>query len=234
MNTISIGDIHGRYHTFLKLLDILEKDYSLNESNLVLHGDYIDRGPYSKQVIDKVMELQQTFPNKIVTLKGNHEDMCVSFHRYKTMEDPIHAEEMGSMFLYNGGMTTVSSFYENIINIDAFKDHRIPDKYLDWMQALTLKHEDEHAYYVHAGLTPYRSFDDQIDEELMWIRANFLHHDYKWDKVVVHGHTKSDFFSDERRICVDQGAGYGKKLTALIMPSREHITIDVVKEDIYR
>ena len=105
-NTIVIGDIHGRFHTFCKMLHVLER-YGLEQSNLVLVGDYIDRGPYSKAVIDKIMELEKTFPNIIMPLKGNHEDMCVKFYTWTDEENPYQAKRLGEAFLYNGGLMSI-------------------------------------------------------------------------------------------------------------------------------
>lgn len=225
MNTIAIGDIHGRYNTFLKMLHVLER-YGLENSNLVLLGDYVDRGPFSKEVIDKIRELQTTFPNKFVALKGNHEDMMWCHYRWQTLVDADsgrawNAKRFGDAFLYNGGTHTLASFH--VDKVKSFpdgicsKEHRPPEEYLDWIGSLPVKYEDEHAYYVHAGFRPNVDVADQDEDDCLWIRYEFMQHIYSWGKPVVHGHTPGPFYADHRRIGVDMGAGYSEHLCAVVL-----------------
>lgn len=239
MKTIAIGDIHGRYHTFKKMLHTLER-YGLEDSNLVLLGDYIDRGPYSKQVIDLIMELQDTFPNTITPLKGNHEDMCEKHYHWQEYPDneAWQAKRFGDAFLYNGGTYTCASFHlakrtTFPDGIDSQDVHRIPKEYVDWMRNLPVKHEDEHGYYVHAGFRPLVPADGQDEDDMLWIRQEFLYGAKAWPKKVVHGHTPGPFHVDERRIGIDMGAGYGEQLCAVVLGGDEPVSviIDVLEED---
>lgn len=167
--TFVIADLHGR-------LDLLEMAYDRIVRHAafgtIIHlGDYVDRGPQSRQIIEWLMN-DKTIPLgfKRVCLKGNHEDMMV-----ETLTAPLDP----TWWVGNGGGATLVSYGEA----------GVPVRHVEWMSALPHAHEDEHRVYVHAGVDPTLSMAAQTAETLLWYRypqgANIGFN----GKHVVHGHT---------------------------------------------
>lgn len=188
-----MGDVHGCLRPLRKLID---KISPTEADRIVFLGDYIDRGPDSKGVIEYLLDFQKKFP-QAVFLKGNHEEMFLNF---------LSGQDQ-SIFLYNGGASTIESYQES-------GGIRIPKEHLQFFQELKLSYETEDYIFVHAGLRPYIPVNRQRTEDLLWIREDFLQSDYDWGKTVVYGHTpRREPLLEEKRICVDTGAVYGHSLS---------------------
>ena len=203
MSRFAISDIHGHNSTFERLLKRIDFQKS---DELILLGDYIDRGPDSKGVIDTIIDLQDQDYN-ITCLMGNHEQMLL-----QTLEDPSY--EMN--WLRNGGDRTLSSFSTS-------SAEKIPNKYIDFMKSLKLYHELEDFIFVHAGINMLaeKPFEDQAS--LLWLRDWQEMYSKKWleNRKVIHGHTptfqnkiikQAEF--KEKVVCIDNGCfverpGYG-------------------------
>jgi serine/threonine protein phosphatase 1 len=206
MKTYAIGDVHGCAKTLAALMD---KVNDAGWDKLVFIGDYIDRGPNSKDVINIVMNLQAARPGQVIALKGNHEDMCLHFHR----RYPLYDYDMAMSFLLNGGIETIQSFGDCISEV-----------YLDWMLTLPIRHEDDDCHYVHAGFRPDIVPDLQQPFDLLWIRDSFLESSYEWDKRVVHGHSiRHEPLIDNTRISIDTGCFSRGTLTAVCVQTHEFI-----------
>ncbi len=225
--TFAIGDIHGHTSKLRKLLGKLRERAEPGDS-IVFVGDYIDRGPDSRGVIDIVLELRQgKWEGPVVSLKGNHEVLMIdSLSRKPLMEED---------WLRNGGWDTMSSYTSGAPNRrwTAF----VPPSHLEFLEGLQNWHEDEHALYVHAGIPPGVPVAEAREEDLLWIREPFLESDYQWEKVVVFGHTpqydkpaglvidldKMPWRPLDRpeKIGIDTGAAYGGPLSAVMLPERE-------------
>jgi serine/threonine protein phosphatase 1 len=209
MRTIAIGDVHGQLAALSELFVKIEQT---GWDRLVFLGDYIDRGPDSKGTIDFIRSLQDVHgSDKVVAIKGNHEDMCLhAFSQYD-----VNDSELGAAFYFNGGESTLDSF-------KAAGFSGIPQDYLDWMKALPVRYEDEKAHYIHAGALPGLPIDEQEDSDLLWERDTFLKTEYTWDKVVIHGHTPMEQVVERPNIIsIDTGAGYGRMLTAFCVETKE-------------
>ncbi|PMP67976.1 MAG: serine/threonine protein phosphatase [Thermodesulfobacterium geofontis] len=204
----AIGDIHGCLWSLEKLLNILPANWG---SDLIIFlGDYIDRGPDPKGVIERVLELKELYGEKIITLKGNHEWMFERFLKGIDID----------IFLYNGGGTTLKSYYKNGKLI-------IPEDHLEFLRGLKLYYETEEYIFVHAGLRPGKKLEEQVEEDLLWIRDSFYFSEYKFPKTVVFGHTPFPIpLVLEDRIGIDTGCVYGGKLTAIELPSKKIYQID--------
>ena len=203
-NTYCCGDIHGCLDQFNTLLNIIP--INLNKDKLILLGDYIDRGPNSKGVIVKIIELQKEYGDNIIPLKGNHEDMCL--HYYKEYDNNVG--HLGHSWCINGATETVESYPTN----DVSKEHR------EWMKTLRIKYEDEDFYYVHAGFHPFTPIEKQLDYSMMWIRWDFIYSEKDWGKQVVFGHTAqipSKPLIQYNKIGLDTACVYGYKLTCMRM-----------------
>jgi len=209
--TCVIGDIHG-CHTSLTLL--LQKVLHRADT-LVFLGDYVDRGLHSKEVIATVLSLQKTH-GRVIALMGNHDFL---FLQHLTGRD-------NSLFLQVGGRQTLASYG---LSPSADRDEiarLLPPAHLSFLQNLPLLWEDHHAIYVHAGLQPGRHLSQQTSQWCLWAREQFIRSTHDFGKPVVFGHTVfEDPLMTSNRMGIDTGAVYGGRLTALLLPSRELISV---------
>jgi serine/threonine protein phosphatase 1 len=214
-----IGDIHGCLD---QLKELFKNIKPLDK--VIFLGDYIDRGPDSKGVLDFLMNVQETFEGEAIFLKGNHEDMCL--HWLGAYAPGDNNFDLGQAFVYNGAHATLKSFGWDR-NTTHFTEFNIPQKYVDWMLSLRTSYEDENGIYVHAGLRPFINLADQLDEDLMWIRDEFIYSDCDFGKTVYFGHTPCQkvMLSTGNKVGVDTGCVYGHRLSMISVP--EHKTISV-------
>jgi serine/threonine protein phosphatase 1 len=179
MSKYAISDIHGCLKTFEAMLDKI----ALTQSDtLMLLGDYVDRGPDSKGVLDLIMTLQNQ-GYQINCLFGNHEQEMINS---RTNNEAKHH------WYKWGGIQTLTSF-------DVEEPRDIPQKYIDFLLNLPRYIEYDGYIFCHAGLnfdTP-NPFDNQ--ESLIWIRNWYHDINYKWlgNRIVVHGHTPTDKYDIE-------------------------------------
>lgn len=194
--TYVIADIHGRYDLLQAALHRIEA--SPSGGTIVFTGDYVDRGPASKQVMDRLMA-GPTDPRWVwVCLKGNHEDMMVAC---------LRGEAELSWWVGNGGRETLQSFGGSV-----------PDEYLAWADALPQYHADGNRIFVHAGADPTKPMSEQSEAMLLWYRCS-KHQDMTHpDGYLVHGHTP---FDDgpvilEGRCNLDTGAVWTGRLAVAV------------------
>ena len=211
MVTAAIGDIHGMHGHLTRLLRGIaayaESQAWPEPPLLVFLGDYVDRGPASREVVQLLRHLHQ---KGAVCLRGNHEEMMA---RCRSGAFAM------SQFLANGGVATLASY------ADRFTDFE-EDQH--WMRALPTSYEDDLRIFVHAGLMPRRPLDAQDDETKLWIRDRFLNYDGAFPKYVVHGHTPVHYRGLEgapeiktNRCDLDTGACYGGTLSAGFFDERQ-------------
>jgi serine/threonine protein phosphatase 1 len=245
LRTFVVGDIHGDLIALEHLLAKLPK--MTQDDTLVFLGDYLDRGPSSLQVVERVRGLSATIPAKLVTLRGNHEDMWIRCYQ---------GEEASYGFLMppgNGCINTYRSFTgqtqlaetERLSNEELLLFMEVaswfPRELFDWMNSLPLWYEDEHAIYVHAGLegegTEWKHPKDCKPMPLMWMREEDFFLGYR-GKRLVFGHTKvkdlpppdlsfwkklfddpNDVWVNHDLIGLDTGSGKGGFLSAIELPT---------------
>ena len=174
MRKFAISDIHGCRKSFEALLD---KIAFAQSDELYLLGDYIDRGPDSKGVIDFIWRLQES-DYQVYCLKGNHEELMLT-----AFEDD--EDYKMNHWLMNGGVPTIQSF----VTEDGKPD--IPDAYFKFAESLEYYFEVDEFILVHAGLN-FKIPNPLTDEvSMLWIRDWYERIDQKWlgDRVIVHGHT---------------------------------------------
>jgi serine/threonine protein phosphatase 1 len=208
--TYVIGDIHG----CLDPLQALMAQLSLRKHDeLLFIGDYIDRGPDAKGVVDYVLELRKSRPGKVTCLMGNHEWMLLN-HLDGT--DPVS-------WLQNGGMATRSSYGG---------EDQIPYAHLEFLHSLSPLHRTDDYLFVHAGIRPGVPLEAQSTEDMLWIRREFYLYPGRFDPPVVFGHTPlREVLIQEDRIGIDTGCVFGGKLTCLVLPEREVIQVKGIKAD---
>lgn len=211
--TYVIGDIHGCAGLLNELLEKISLDADQDDTILFI-GDYIDRGPDSKGVIDRVLRLMEDH-GRVIPLMGNHELMLLNAMR------GINQEE----FLAVGGLATLHSYGispDKIGNMDFL----LPASHRAFLEDLLPYWEGAEHIFVHAGLQPGVHLTQQSPDWLFWARDNFIHTDYDFGKIVVYGHTPFDKPQvDGNKIGIDTGAVYGNALTCLVLPDTSFISI---------
>jgi len=215
-NLFVIGDVHG---CASELKTLLNKLPLAPTSTVVFLGDYIDRGPQSRDVVETILQLR-TFCT-VVTLTGNHEAMLQDF-----LQDPT--SQGAGMFIYNGGGATLASY------ADEHGNYEIPDHHLRFFAELPLSYETPDFFFVHAGVPDVKleELDDaKHRKEMLWVRRSFHRSSFRWNKMIVHGHSPvAEVHFGERRINVDTGCVYEQVLTALELPSKKIYSVTRYRE----
>lgn len=205
-NFYVIGDVHGCSEELKILLHQLPLDSS---ATLLFLGDYVDRGPDSKGVIDTVLNMSELY--RVIALKGNHEWLMEQY-----LKNPLDPTASGN-FILNGGSPTLASY-----SLDG-STFEIPSAHLAFLKSLKIFYSTNTHFYVHAGIPPDYDFSAQNDatldpktaHQMLWIRSVFLESKVKWPKMVVHGHTPVPQAEvHPNRINLDTGCVFGRKLTA--------------------
>ncbi len=224
----AVGDIHGRADLLEKLLQIIRKD-ALGEPAkdrpiLIFLGDYIDRGFQSKRVIDLLLG-DLVSPFETYFLKGNHEAAMLQFLNEPAM-GPRWTEFGGAETLVSYGVRpprTRTSREEWAIASDAL-NRALPPEHIDFLMSLRLSVQIGGYMFVHAGVRPGVDLARQSEQDMLWIREEFLNDSRPLGAVVVHGHTPSTRpHRDSRRIGIDTGAYLSGRLTAARF---EHEAVD--------
>lgn len=200
--TYAVGDIHGSYDKVAGLIRHCTAHCGENELRFVFLGDYVDRGSRSKDVVDLLMQLQAAAPERVVCLKGNHEEMLVSAAHFTDTQ----------VWLDNGGDATLESY-----GVACAAD--IPGDHLKWLARLPPSHADAKRFYVHAGIVPGVPFHEQRKEVMLWVRGRFLNDQRDHGLYVVHGHTPTDNGRPQlrrNRLCLDTFAWHGNPLFAAV------------------
>lgn len=232
MRTIVISDIHGYLDKFNELLD--KVNFKKND-NLILIGDYIDRGTQSKGVINKIKKLVEN--ENVIALKGNHEDTFV-----KVILNEISDESLYMWLFYHGGHSTLVDYYgynillhsTNVLSTARGALQHIKEEYIEdikFLESLNLYYEDNKHIYVHAGVNPiHKDWKTTRKEDFLFIRDYFIKSNLKYTKkTVIFGHTpclrihnnSNPFFDYQNgkliKIGIDGGMGFKKQLNALII-----------------
>lgn len=202
--TFVVGDIHGCVEEVDALLDGIRPEKS---DKLVFLGDYIDRGPSARSVIDRLLRLRREGP-QCIFLKGNHEAMFLGYLGRGGL--------YGEVFLRNGGGVTLQSYGLERVS-GSMAAARMPEDHLDFFEALELTHEHERFLCVHAGFHPGRPWTDQDPEDLLWIRDEWLPSRHPYPYTVIFGHTplRTPLVDLPYKIGLDTGLVYRNCLTAL-------------------
>ena len=199
----AIGDIHGCKDS---LVELVNKIPLKQEDTLVFLGDYIDRGPDSKGVIDFLLNLSKEH-EKTVFIKGNHEWM---FKEFYIKRDPDSWE----LWEYNGARKTLES-YGDIDNI--------PPEHLKFIETTKIYHIEGKYFFVHGGVKPNVKIEDQREKDMLWIRDEFIYSKAPLKGyVVVFGHTPMEEpLIQSDKIGVDTGCVYGGKLSCVRLEDKK-------------
>lgn len=223
-----IGDIHGRDDLLQQLHANIEADASgySGKKTLIYLGDYIDRGENSMQVIELL--LNDPVPGfETVYLRGNHE---------QTLLDFLGQAEVGASWFNFGGLQTLVSYgvryrklptqQQDLEKLQQDLRQNIPRSHLQFFEQTRYAYLAGNYYFVHAGIDPRRSLQDQEPEAQLWIRNEFVGHYKPYEKIIVHGHTISDHVEfRSNRIGLDTGAYLSGKLSCLVLEDDTHRVI---------
>ena len=226
LRVYAVGDIHGRVDLLRQLhrrimADAAHADPAMRKLIIYL-GDYVDRGLHSREVLD-VLVRERMHGFESVHLRGNHDHEFLGF-----LEDPTQ----NSAWLSYGGDATLYS-YGVRLPPDTPADRRldllgerlreaVPPDHVKFLIGLPYTCEVGDYLFVHAGIDPDKSLDEQTPEDMLWIRDAFLEADCDFGKVVVHGHSVTELPEvRENRIGIDTGACYTNALTCLILQGNQ-------------
>jgi len=228
----AVGDVHGHLDLLVALEHAILHDAQTidGEKWIVMLGDYIDRGPQSAGVMARMLAPMPRGWRRIC-LCGNHEDV---------MTAALSNAEAFNIWLELGGWATLSSYgaVPGLIKLaaDNWGEYiarirsNIPRAHRAFVANLPVLLTVPGFVFVHAGLRPDVDIARQSEDDLLWIRDDFLHAETDFGAIVVHGHTPVDQpFISLNRINVDTGAFHSGVLTAIRLTRGERpVTLQVV------
>ena len=174
--TYAIPDIHGRIDLLELAIDKIVEHSAEERATIVTLGDYVDHGPSSRQVIER-LRAWRSDKLTVVNLKGNHEEML-----WEACNNPAKL----SWWIMNGGDQTLASYGQSAQ--EKFDPRIVPPAHLEWLAALALMHVDQHRVFVHSAVDPKIPLDQQSEQTLLWKlypKGFNLGH---VNRHVVHGH----------------------------------------------
>ncbi|NSX54906.1 metallophosphoesterase family protein [Parasulfitobacter algicola] len=215
-----IGDVHGRYDLLLQLFETIDEDIArskIDRLNIVLLGDYIDRGQFSRQVLHLLHKAHLQAPASFICLKGNHEQMLLDF-----LSDP---RPETALWLRYGGEQTLTSFGipipDDLYDSDILRDmaraliKALGEDLCIWLHNLPLMWSSGNLTCVHAAADPVVAIADQDEDVLLWGCKTFLSQPRTDAVWIAHGHTIFETAHiNQHRIALDTGAYKTGKLSA--------------------
>jgi serine/threonine protein phosphatase 1 len=221
----AVGDIHGRADLLGEMIDRIRVDmdrHSARRQVTVFLGDYVDRGPDSRLVVDMLLALSQG--GNAVCLKGNHEAILVRFPQEPSLwENWVAFGGMQTLLSYGLRIPARLAREDQVRVAEEFRQ-ALPPEHLHFLESLPLSYVSGNVAFVHAGLRPNIPLDQQQEEDLLWIRRPFLDHRSPFSHFVVHGHTPVE--SPEvhtNRINIDTGAFATGRLSCIALEGSSHM-----------
>lgn len=234
MRLLAIGDVHGNNRMLRKLLERIDLH---EDDQLVMLGDYIDRGPESRGVVETLLELKGGYP-QTVFLRGNHEQMLLdALFELGFLEDwtPLRSYS-GSpdlpagmdrvLFEMNGGLATLESYrrvFSGPIGFRGAAYRALPQQHVDFLRRTVFYYLQGDYMFVHAGINEQDPLGEKGGPyEHLWQRNSGLFRIGRRDLTLVHGHTPCLVpLLNDRELNLDTGAGYGRALTGCNVMTRE-------------
>jgi len=217
----AIGDIHGRADLLDQMFKRIDSDFAqapVSHHIEVFLGDYVDRGPASRQVLELLIARTHQIGgnHQTIFLKGNHEALLVDFMTHpSTLDDWQHLGGLETLMSYG-----LAPFINKRMHADlaiAF-DEALPPSHRKFLDDLKLSFVCGDYFFVHAGVRPGVALERQRQEDMLWIRQDFLFCEEDFGKIVVHGHTPvSQPEIHSNRINIDTGAYATGRLSCLVL-----------------
>ena len=224
----AIGDIHGRVDLLDELLARIGSDIAHRPTVRPLYvflGDYIDRGSASRETIDRLIEHGKT--HESVFLKGNHELIAI-----KCLSD----RGLFDQWLRLGGLETLVSYgvpaetlasWKQIAELQSAFHSALPQAHFRFFRDLKNSFECGDFFFAHAGVKPNVELSRQKENDLLWIRGEFLSSKDDFGKIIVHGHTPTrEIEVGPNRINIDTGAFATGRLSCLVLEGEDLSVID--------
>ena len=230
MNIFSIGDIHGCLKQLISLQKKIINTKSFKKDNdlLIYLGDYIDRGPHSKIVINQIIKLQKE-NIKSIFLMGNHEQVMIDF-LFNKINNLRYWLSLGADQTFRSYDIEVAEFIK-----DGFGDKKIEklrnvflnqltEKHIHFLKNLKLSYTLGKYLFVHAGVNPEKSILEQNKEDFLWSRSDkFFDKNFKFEKIIVHGHTpEKEVVNFPYRINIDTGCFFSGKLSSVYLNDQDN------------
>lgn len=220
-----VGDIHGCAAELQVLLDHLEKVEKIGQDDLLVFiGDYIDRGPDPKGVVTKLVALKKKFPSTVF-LGGNHELMM-----FTCLANQLNMEQQEN-WMNNGGTQTLLSYEVAAdvapeLAITRFEE-KLPKDHRAFLDKLEKYVVFEDYCFVHAGVNPLRDLKAQLDQDIFWIRQEFISNIHYFKKTVIFGHTPFEdvMFHLPYKIGIDTGLVFGNMLSCIELKQKRILQI---------
>lgn len=215
----AIGDIHGRADLLGRVLSNIDADCRrrpAEQAISVFVGDYIDRGPASREVFELLLQWRRG--REAIFLRGNHETFLPRFlSDSRTLDEWRLCGGLETLLSYGLRPTISPERHEQIALADELTA-AVPKAHLDFLQSLELSFDCGDFLFVHAGIRPGVPIHQQTEDDLLWIREDFLAHEQPFERFVVHGHTPVHA-PDIRpnRINIDTGAFATGRLTCVVI-----------------
>jgi serine/threonine protein phosphatase 1 len=227
MKTFVVGDVHGRCAQLKNLLDMLPRDESVDM--LVFLGDLIDRGPDAPGCVSFVLELRGRKPDRVMCLRGNHEQMLLDFiaGENSIWISPVTGGER--TFEQYTGEPLLAATEAEIDKLRQVIESKIPSEHLEFMRQTPFFYEDDYAIYVHAGLEKGKHPRDASPQSLLWMRDMEFYKNYS-GKPCLFGHTPTPFlplrgrlgrhgiYISKSAIGLDTGYSHVSPLSCLSLP----------------
>ncbi len=230
MRAYAIGDIHGQLAKLRRAHVLIEADRAEveDDSAPVVHiGDLPDRGPDTRGVLDFLIR-GQAAGEPWVVLKGNHDRMFAGFLDTPPRRDPRLRPGLDWLHPRLGGLETLASYGVDIaagrsleaLHRDAVS--KVPGAHRDFLEGLPSSFTLGEAFFCHAGIRPGVPLTAQTEDDLLWIRQEFLESNADHGALIVHGHTPVEAVTHYgNRVNIDTGAGYGHAVSAVVIEGRE-------------
>ncbi|MDZ4309113.1 MAG: metallophosphoesterase [Cypionkella sp.] len=227
MRTYAIGDIHGHIELLREVHAWIAADQAKHGAAPIVHvGDLVDRGPDCRGVVEYLragIEAGQDW----VVLKGNHDRMFTNYIRDINYHDPCLRTDLSYLHPRIGGAATLESYgVKNAADRPLAPVHAeavaaVPEAHLQFLESLPIYHQRGEVIYVHAGIRPGAPIEQQVEDDLVWIRKGFLEDTRDHGALIVHGHTALDAPTHYgNRLNIDSSAAYGGPLTAVVLEGR--------------
>ena len=217
LRVYAIGDVHGRADLLMQTFAGVDADLDVNPTPRAVEvflGDYIDRGPDSRNVVDLLIERSQR--HETIFLRGNHEVLIEQFlRRPETLATWRQVGGIQTLLSY-GVRPSFSPDAAELTGLARRLADALPPAHIQFFRSLQRSFSCGDFFFVHAGVRPGVPLSQQTDEDLLWIREKFLRCPEKFEKIIVHGHTpvaEVEFHSN--RINIDTGAFATGQLSCL-------------------